>query len=68
MAVTLPEHMQVIDITEAGGPEVLATATRPVPQPQAHEVLVQVAAAGVNGPDLMQRRGLYPPPQGASDL
>ena len=68
MASTLPEHMQVIEITEAGGPEVLASATRPVPQPRANEVLVQVAAAGINGPDLMQRRGLYPPPKGASDL
>ena len=68
MASTLPEHMQVIEITEAGGPEVLASATRPVPQPRANEVLVQVAAAGINGPDLMQRRVLYPPPKGASDL
>ena len=68
MASTLPEQMQVIEITTAGGPEVLASATRPVPQPQAKQVLVKVAAAGVNGPDLMQRRGLYPPPKGASDL
>jgi len=68
VASTLPEHMQVIEITEAGGPEVLVAATRPVPQPRAHQVLVQVTAAGVNGPDLMQRRGLYPPPAGASDL
>jgi NADPH2:quinone reductase len=60
--------MQVIEITEAGGPEVLVAATRPVPQPQANQVLIQVTAAGVNGPDLMQRRGLYPPPAGASDL
>lgn len=68
MASTLPENMQVIEITEAGGPEVLALGTRPVPQPQAREVLIKVTAAGVNGPDLMQRRGLYPPPKGASDL
>jgi putative PIG3 family NAD(P)H quinone oxidoreductase len=60
--------MKVIEITKAGGPEVLALATRPVPHPQASEVLIKVAAAGVNGPDLMQRRGLYPPPKGASDL
>ena len=68
MASALPEHMQVIEITAAGGPEVLVAATRPVPQPQANQVLIQVTAAGVNGPDLMQRRGLYPPPAGASDL
>ncbi len=68
MASALPEHMQVVEITEAGGPEVLVPATRPVPQPRADQVLVQVTAAGVNGPDIMQRRGLYPPPAGASDL
>jgi putative PIG3 family NAD(P)H quinone oxidoreductase len=60
--------MQAVEITEAGGPDVLVPATRPLPQPQADQVLVKVTAAGVNGPDLMQRRGLYPPPKGASDL
>ena len=68
MASALPEHMQVVEITAAGGPEVLVAATRPVPQPRADQVLVQVTAAGINGPDIMQRRGLYPPPAGASDL
>ncbi|MCZ6874325.1 MAG: NAD(P)H-quinone oxidoreductase [bacterium] len=68
MASTLPQHMQAVEITEAGGPDVLVPATRPLPQPQADQVLVKVTAAGVNGPDLMQRRGLYPPPKGASDL
>ena len=68
MASALPEHMQVVEITAAGGPEVLVAATRPVPQARADQVLVQVTAAGVNGPDIMQRRGLYPPPAGASDL
>ncbi|WP_089933550.1 NAD(P)H-quinone oxidoreductase [Candidatus Entotheonella palauensis] len=68
MASALPEQMQVVEITEAGGPEVLVPATRPVPQPRADQVLVRVTAAGVNGPDIMQRRGLYPPPAGASDL
>lgn len=68
MPGALPEHMQVVEITAAGGPEVLVPATRPLPQPRADQVLVQVAAAGVNGPDIMQRRGLYPPPKGASDL
>ena len=60
--------MQVAETTGAGGPDVLVAATRPVPAPAAAEVLVRVAFAGVNGPDLMQRRGLYPPPKGASDL
>jgi NADPH2:quinone reductase len=68
MPSALPEQMQVVEITAAGGPEVLVPAIRPVPQPRADQVLVQVAAAGVNGPDIMQRRGLYPPPKGASDL
>lgn len=68
MASALPEHMQVVEITAAGGPEVLVATMRPVPQPRANQVLVQVTAAGVNGPDIMQRRGLYPPPPGASDL
>ena len=60
--------MQVIEISEPGGPEVLSTGSRPVPQPKPQEVLIQVAAAGVNGPDIVQRKGLYPPPKGASDL
>lgn len=68
MPSVLPEHMQVVEITAAGGPEVLVPATRPLPKPRADQVLVQVAAAGVNGPDIMQRRGLYPPPKDASDL
>lgn len=64
----IPEAMNVVAVREAGGPDVLTPARRPVPQPGAGEVLVRVAAAGVNGPDLMQRKGLYPPPPGASDL
>ncbi len=60
--------MQVIEMDGAGGPEVLKPGTRPVPQPQPGQILVRVAAAGVNGPDIMQRKGLYPPPPGASDL
>ncbi len=60
--------MQVIEMTAPGGPEVLVPGTRPVPTPKPHEILVRVAAAGVNGPDMMQRKGLYPPPPGASDL
>ena len=65
---TLPATMKVIAITQPGGPEVLAAAERPVPQPKAGEVLVKVTATGVNGPDMMQRKGLYPAPAGASDL
>ena len=63
-----PAEMTCIEMTEPGGPEVLAPATRAVPEPGPGEILVEVAAAGVNGPDLMQRRGLYPAPKGASDL
>ncbi len=64
----LPDTMQVIEMKGAGGPEVLQPGIRPVPTPQPGQVLVKVAAAGVNGPDIMQRKGLYPPPPGASDL
>lgn len=60
--------MKVIDLSEPGGPDVLHLGERPLPVPRSHEVLVRVIAAGVNGPDLVQRRGHYPPPQGASDL
>jgi putative PIG3 family NAD(P)H quinone oxidoreductase len=60
--------MKAIEISAPGGPEVLKVTERPMPQPQTNEILVRVAAAGVNGPDLMQRKGLYPPPPGASDL
>jgi len=60
--------MKVVEISKPGGPEVLTLAERPVPQPKAGEVLVKVAATGVNGPDMMQRKGLYPAPAGASDL
>ena len=64
----LPEQMSVVAILEPGGPEVLTGARRPVPVPGAGEVLIQIAAAGVNRPDCLQRRGLYPAPDGASDL
>ncbi len=64
----LPLEMTVVEITAPGGPEQLKTATRPVPKPGDEEVLVKVAAAGVNRPDVMQRQGRYPPPAGASDL
>jgi NADPH2:quinone reductase len=60
--------MTCIEITRAGGPEVLIPAQRPTPQPDSGQVLIKVAAAGVNRPDVLQRQGSYPPPPGASDL
>src|SRR5438270_13091243 len=60
--------MHVIEITQPRGPEVLKIATRPVPRPKQGELLVKVAAAGVNRPDTMQRAGNYPVPPGASDV
>jgi len=68
MLPSLPEHMQVVEISRPGGPEVLKTATRTIPLPKPGEVLICVAAAGVNRPDCMQRAGSYAPPPGASDL
>ncbi len=60
--------MTAIEIAEFGGPEVLRPVERPVPSPEAGEILIAVAAAGINRPDVVQRLGLYPPPPGASDL
>jgi putative PIG3 family NAD(P)H quinone oxidoreductase len=68
MSSALPKEMQVVEISAPGKPDVLRTATRAVPSPKAGEVLIKVAATGVNGPDMMQRKGLYPAPPGASDL
>src|SRR6266568_907967 len=64
----LPAQMTVIGISKPGGPEVLLPETRSVPLPGPGEILVKVAAAGVNRPDVAQRSGAYPPPPGASDL
>ena len=64
----LPAQMTVIGISKPGGPEVLVPETRPVPAPGPNEILIKVAAAGVNRPDVAQRSGSYPPPPGASDL
>src|SRR5271166_4657473 len=66
--MALPRDMTVVEIAAPGGPEQLKSSVRPVPQPADGEVLVQVAAAGVNRPDVMQRQGRYPPPPGASDI
>ena len=68
MTQSVPASMKAIEIVEPGGPEMLRPCTRPVPEPGEGEVLVRVAAAGVNFPDVAQRRGNYPPPPGASDL
>ena len=65
---TLPATMTAIEIATFGGPEMLRPVQRPMPVPGAGEVLVAVAAAGVNRPDIMQRKGQYPPPPGASDI
>jgi NADPH:quinone reductase len=64
----LPATMTCVEIRKPGGPEALVPATRPVPQPKAGEILIKVAAAGVNRPDIAQRAGHYPPPPDASDL
>lgn len=68
MESALPGEMTVIEIAAPGGPEVLRPARPAVPRPGPGQVLVRVAFAGVNGPDLVQRRGLYPPPPGASPI
>ncbi len=66
--MTLPANMTAIAITSPGGPMVLKPERRPVPAPKEGEVLIRVAAAGVNRPDVLQRMGAYPPPPGASEL
>ena len=66
--MTLPNEMTAIEISSFGGPEVLRPAKRPLPQLAADEVLIKVAAAGINRPDILQRTGGYAPPPGASDL
>jgi putative PIG3 family NAD(P)H quinone oxidoreductase len=60
--------VRCIEIEEPGGPEVLRPAERPDPEPAAGELLIDVVAAGVNRPDVLQRQGAYPPPPGASDI
>jgi NADPH:quinone reductase len=64
----LPAQMTAIGIKASGGPDMLVPEKRPVPTPGDGEILVKVAAAGVNRPDVMQRMGLYPPPPGAPDI
>ena len=66
--MTLPETMRAVEIAEPGGPEVLKPVERPTPAPAHGEILIRVAAAGVNRPDALQRAGAYDPPPEASDL
>src|SRR5687768_7487920 len=70
MVFKLDRHqtMLAINIQNPGGPEVLVCTSQRIPQPAGGEILIKVEAAGVNRPDVMQRRGLYPPPPGASDI
>src|SRR2546421_13097867 len=63
-----PTKMKAVEISTPGAPEVLKLAERPMPAPKANEILIKVAAAGVNRPDVMQRLGKYPVPPDASDL
>ena len=63
-----PATMRAIEISEAGGPDVLRPTTRPVPEPASGEILIKIEAAGVNRPDALQRAGAYAPPPDASDL
>jgi len=66
--VAVPDMMRQVRFTAAGGPEVIAIETAPVPQPGPGQVLVEVVAAGINRPDCIQRSGNYPPPPGATDI
>ena len=66
--MSLPSKMRAVEVSKPGGPEVLLPAERPLPMPKTSEVLIKVAAAGVNRPDVLQRMGLYPVPPDASDL
>jgi NADPH:quinone reductase len=64
----VPATMTAVAIRAPGDPSVLVPEQRPMPQPGAGEILIEVAAAGINRPDVMQRKGLYPPPPGAPDI
>lgn len=68
MTASLPSTITAIEIKEPGAPNVLVPCERPMPEPAAGEVLIEVAAAGINRPDVLQRTGGYPPPPGASDI
>lgn len=68
MLANIPDTQTVIEIKAPGGPEMLVPATRPVPEPKTGEVLIRIAAAGVNRADCLQRMGRYPMPPGAPDI
>src|SRR5258706_11283030 len=68
MSRPIPSQMRAIEISTPGGPEVLRPGQRPVPSPAAAELWIEVATAGVNRPDVLQRKGGYAPPPGASDI
>lgn len=68
MSHPAPPTMRAIEISAPGAPEVLKLVTRPTPRPEASEVLIEVHAAGINRPDILQRQGVYPAPNDASDL
>ena len=68
MLANIPATQTVIEIKAPGGPEVLVPATRPVPEPRASEILIRIAAAGINRADCLQRMGRYPMPPGAPDI
>jgi NADPH:quinone reductase len=68
LLANIPATQTVIEIKQPGGPEVLVPATRPVPEPQAGEVLIRIAGAGINRADCLQRMGRYPMPPGAPDI
>lgn len=68
MSTPVPDFMTAIEVSEPGGPEVLRPVDRPVPVPGDSEVLIKVAAAGLNGADLSQRKGTYPMPPGITDI
>ncbi|MEQ8503986.1 MAG: NAD(P)H-quinone oxidoreductase [Rhodospirillales bacterium] len=66
--MTIPDTMTCVEIAEPGGPEQLRITQRPVPAPAKGEILIKVAAAGVNRPDVVQRQGHYAPPEGTTDI
>jgi putative PIG3 family NAD(P)H quinone oxidoreductase len=68
MKPALPESMRAVEISAPGGPEVLKPTRRATPRPAPGDVLIEVFAAGINRPDVLQRQGVYPPPKDASDL
>jgi len=66
--IDLPASMRAVVAPKPGGPEALMTVDRPLPEPRKGEILIRVAAAGVNRPDVIQRQGQYAPPPGAPDI